>query len=449
MVLISLKPVIPLALLGLLIFPHFACGEIQAKPTQLSDQETHLIEWVHHSRISMLNDLETYVNINTGTFNHEGINRYRNLLEKELQSLGFRTTTRPGGDLRVLSCREKKMVFAEHLEARLQGKKPIRIFLNGHLDTVFAKDDEFQTLIREEDGRLKGPGVLDMKGGTVAMLYALKSLHHHGRLQDVALTVFLNTDEEVGSLGSRPYLEELATQHDVGFIFEGTFNHKLVRQRKGLGQALLKVTGREAHAGNAHEEGISASLELAHKVIKLEALTNYNQRKTVSVGTLQGGEKRNTRPGCAEAGVDFRFQNEKDGLDLQAQIHDIATTQYTHYPRFPDLPKSEIWTLLHRPAKTVHPITDHLIADAMGLSHVIGEPIVGTFWSGGGTDGSITQKQGLPTLDSLGLNGGGAHSSREWTTVQSLMARTKLLSVLLDRLINLENHWLRNIPKGK
>ena len=384
----------------------------------------------------MLHDLEMYVNLNTGTFNHYGLNKFRDMLEVEFIAMGFETTLHPGGEIDLLTCHPGKMEFADYLLARHVGSQSKNVFLNGHLDTVFAKDDEFQVMTSEPDGTLKGPGVLDMKGGLVVLTYALKALHHSGRLHDANITIFLNTDEEIGSLGSRSIIEELALRHDVGLIFEGSRDHKLARQRKGLGQARIKVTGRESHAGVAHQAGVSANLEIAHKVIKLEALTNYSKRTTVNVGTVQGGEKRNTRPGCAEAFVDLRFVNNPEGLDLKSQVEKIALTRYTKNSDFPDLPKSEVWAILHRPAKTIHPVTDDLIAEAMGLSAVIGEPIIGTYFSGGGTDGSLTQAKGLPTVDSLGLNGGGAHSSREWTTTTSLMARTKLAAVLIDRLIH-------------
>lgn len=140
----------------------------------------------------MLNDLETYVNINTGTFNDEGLNHFRNLLEAEFNALGFETAVQPGGEMELLSCTPRKMVFADHLLARRTGKKHTKVLLNGHLDTVFPKDDEFQTMIMETDGTLKGPGVLDMKGGIVVLKYALKALHQHGRLEEANLTIFLN-----------------------------------------------------------------------------------------------------------------------------------------------------------------------------------------------------------------------------------------------------------------
>ena len=432
------------ALLCLIVYPSLAQGDIQAKPTQLSSHERTLVEWVQAHQDPMLRDLEQYVNINTGTLNHEGLNKFRNLLEKEFQSIGFETIVQPGGEMDLLTCQDNKLAFADHLLAKRTGTKVAKVLLNGHMDTVFAKDDEFQAMTMEDDGTLKGPGVLDMKGGLIVLSYALKALHHHGRLKESNITIFLNTDEEVGSLGSRHILEKQALHHDVGLIFEGTHGHKLARERKGLGQARIKVTGRESHAGAAHADGVSANLELAHKVIDLEALTDYRKGTTVNVGTMRGGEKRNTRPGCAEAFVDLRYIENPDGKNLKAQVEHIALHTYTQYPDFPDLPKSEVWTSLHRPAKATHPVTDQLIAEAMGLSAVIGEEIVGTYLSGGGTDGSLTQAKGLPTVDSLGLDGGGAHSSREWTTIKSLMARTQLVAVLLDRIINQETYVRKN-----
>lgn len=433
-----------ITLLCLIGFPSSARGDIQAMPTQLSDHETELVEWVQSHQEAMLKDLETFVNMNTGTFNHQGLNRFRGLLEKELQSIGFETITLTGGEMEPLSCQHRKWVFADHLLAKRRGTNAVKVLLNGHLDTVFAKDDEFQTLTMEADGTLKGPGVMDMKGGLVVLSYALKALHHHGRLQETNITVFLNTDEEVGSLGSRSTIEQLAVHHDVGLIFEGSHDHKLARARKGLGQAWIKVTGRESHAGTFHADGVSANLELARKVVALEALTDYRKGTTVNVGTMQGGKKRNTRPGCAEAAVDLRYIENRDGENLKAQVEQIALHTYSRHPDFPELPKSEVWTTLHRPAKAIHPVTDRLIAEAMGLSAVIGERIVGTYFSGGGTDGSLTQAKGLPTVDSLGLNGGGAHSSREWSTRQSLVRRTQLVTVLLDRIINQEIYVRKN-----
>ena len=170
--------------LYLVCFPSTTEGEIIPKTTQLNEHEKGLIDWVQSQQAAMLHDLETYVNINTGTSNHDGIDKFRDMLEVEFKSLGFETSLQPGGEVDFLTCKPKKLVLADHLLARRTGNKSKKVFLNGHLDTVFEKDDEFQTMTKEPDGTLKGPGVLDMKGGIVVLFYALKALHQSDRLDE-------------------------------------------------------------------------------------------------------------------------------------------------------------------------------------------------------------------------------------------------------------------------
>ena len=405
-----------------------ATGQVALSPVELK-----LLAWVDRHEDQMLAELSEHVAINTDTANRAGIDRYRKLLATELQRLGFSTREVGSAPLAVLGCSEASVEFADHLVARRVGTATGRILLSGHMDTVFKADDEFQRLVVGPDGSLRGPGVIDMKGGIVVMLNALRALAAQGLLSDANVTVVLNSDEEMGSLGSRALLESLATEHDLGLVFEGSIDNRLVRSRKGLGQVRLRVTGRESHAGAAHEEGVSANLELAHKVIAIESLTDYSKKLTVNVGVMSGGEKRNTIPGCAEAYIDLRFPSAQAGKALVEKIEAIVSTPSSTYAGYPGLPSTELWVSLHRPVKPVNARVDELLAEAIGLSQLIGEPIEGTYYSGGGTDGSITQAVGLPTLDTLGLDGEGAHSSRETTSVKSLLARTKLAAVLIGR----------------
>ena len=138
-----LKSVTIVTLLCLIGYPSLAQADIQAKSTQLSSHERELVEWVQAHQVPMLQDLKTFVNINTGTLNREGLNKLRNLLEQEFQSIGFQTSVQPGGEMELLTCQESKMVFADHLLAKRTGTKATKVLLNGHMDTVFGKDDEF------------------------------------------------------------------------------------------------------------------------------------------------------------------------------------------------------------------------------------------------------------------------------------------------------------------
>lgn len=429
-----------LVLTGLgLNFASFALSAqetIRPTDTTLSSQEEALVAWIDEWQHLILEELELHVGMNTGTDNIEGLDQYRNYLQAELDKLGFTTQIHSSEPISVLSCAATQVEIADHLVASIKGKSKKRVLLNGHMDTVFSKEDEFQTLTIFEDGTLTGPGVADMKGGIVIMLYALRALKIEGLLEHANITVLLNSDEEIGSLGSRALIEELAKEHDIGLVFEGSYQNHVTRSRKGLGQARLKVTGRESHAGGSHEEGVSANLELAHKVIEVEKLTDYQRHVTVNTGVMAGGEKRNTVPGCADAYVDMRFPSIEEGEKLMANIKAIASTTVVSNPKYPALPTVEAWAVLHRPAKQEHPKVDELIAQAMGLSQLLGEPIIGTRYSGGGTDGSIAQSVGLPTMDSLGMDGTGAHSSREESTVRSLIARAKLAAIMLARQID-------------
>ncbi|MFT5610218.1 MAG: glutamate carboxypeptidase [Arenicella sp.] len=432
------KPIISLVCI-MLVGPTFASqaasNDLKPKILSLTQQEEAMIDWIAARQAPILEELSTHVNINTGTANIKGLDYYRGLLKQELLDLGFTIEQHSSPAIPVLDCDGGQHVIADHLLATRKGKSKNRILLNGHMDTVFSNDDEFQTLIIERDGRLKGPGVVDMKGGIVVMLNALRALKAANLLEPATMTILLNSDEEIGSIGSRPLIEKIAKQHDIGIVFEGSFENRFARARKGLGQARLKITGRESHAGGSHEDGVSASLELAHKIIEIENLTDYQRKTTVNVGVMQGGEKRNTIPGCADAYIDMRFPTQADGEQLKQKILGIAANTSTSNPRYPDLPSVESWAILHRPAKAQNPVVDDMISEAMGLSKLIGEPIIGSTYSGGGTDGSLAQAVGLATIDNMGLDGAGFHSSREESSVQSLMARTKLAAVMLARQI--------------
>ncbi|MFS4438008.1 M20 family metallopeptidase [Paracoccaceae bacterium GXU_MW_L88] len=410
-----------------------AQDDIQPIEATLTEQDQAIIAWVDENRDAILDELKTHVDMNTGTDNVEGIDAYREVLQGDLQELGFETETRPAPSVEILTCEGGEMAFADSLIGTIRGESGNRIFLNGHMDTVFSADDEFQTLEITEDGVLKGPGVGDMKGGIVVMLNAMRAVAAQDMLQNGHVTVVFNSDEEIGSLGSRALIEEQAGEHDVGLIFESGANDTMTRSRKGLGQARLKITGRESHAGANHQDGVSANLELAHKVIAIEELTDYEKASTVNTGTMSGGEKRNTVPGCAEAYIDMRYMTQADGEELKSQIESIASETVVQNEAHPDFPQVESWVVLHRPAKEQNDAVDEMLATVMGLSQAIGAPVTGTNVSGGGTDGSIAQSVGLPTLDSLGPDSSGIHSSREESTADSLIARTKLAAILLAR----------------
>ena len=429
---------VPLRLLSAsLLFTHaffIQTGAAQSAMVEsaLSTQEREMISWVADQEDDMVALLERLTNINTGTLNKAGVAEVIGLLNTELLQLGFDSRTLAGDVIEMPSCpgSEYTIDVADHLLATKDGEGK-RMFMIGHVDTVFPIDSPFQTFSRDGDTAY-GPGVSDMKGGLVVLLYALKALNHFGELEDKAISILLNSDEEIGSLSSRKYVEQQAALHDFGLVYESSGNNRLTRSRKGLGQARFVVNGRASHAGGAHQQGRSAIKELAYKIVQIENMTDYESGVTVNVGVISGGEARNTIAPCAEALVDLRYPEPQQGLDAVKRWEEIFGNVYS-YPVDSGELSTNSWTSLHRPPKIPTEESDALLNKTIAIGRLLGQEFTVTD-SGGGTDGSLTQAAGLPTLDSLGSDGTGAHSKREQGRISSLVERAQLSVVLIGRL---------------
>ncbi len=398
----------------------------------INAEEQEMVVWLDEREEEMLALLERITNMNSGSLNSAGLDAVAAVFDEELRGLGFSTSRLPGELIEMPSCpgSEYSVDLADHLLARRPGNGS-RLLLMGHIDTVFPPDSPFQTFRREGD-TIYGPGVADMKGGLVVMLYALKALAAADALDEAAFTVLLNSDEEMGSLSSRKYLEEEALNHDWGLVYESSGIDTMTRQRKGIGQARLVVTGRAAHSGGAHEQGLSAIKELAYKIVQIENMTNYETGLTVNVGVVNGGEARNTISPCAEALIDLRYPQPEQGVAAVELWREIFERVYS-YPVDSGEITTESYINLHRPPKIPTPESDYLLDKTIAIGRLLGQDI-GIVDSGGGTDGSLTQGVGLPTIDSLGIAGSGAHSNREEARASSLAERAALSAVLIRRL---------------
>jgi len=400
----------------------------------LSGTEQALLTWIDSQEQVMIDFLETVTNINSGSLNQDGLERISAIFRNELNALDFNTRTLPGHLIEMPHCpgSDLSLDLADHLLATRAGSGT-RVLLMGHMDTVFPIDSPFQAFSRDGD-QVSGPGVYDMKGGLVILLFALKALDQFNLLDEHAISVLLNSDEEVGSLSSRQYLEQQAALHDYGLVFEGSVENNMIRARKGLGQARFVVNGRASHAGAAHQDGRSAIRELAYKIIEIENMTDYEAGLTVNVGLISGGEARNMVAPCAEAMVDLRYPEPQQGVVAQRRFEEIATALYSVPEDSGDV-STDVWINLHRPPKIPTAASDLLLNRTVAISRLLGRE-VGIADSGGGTDGSLTQAVGLPTLDSLGIIGSGAHSQREVAELASLVYATQRAALLIHRLLS-------------
>ncbi|HYW87135.1 MAG TPA: M20 family metallopeptidase [Chloroflexota bacterium] len=290
-----------------------------------------------------------------------------------------------------------------------------------HYDTVWPKG----TLERipfsvDEQGVARGPGCFDMKAGIVVLYYALGAVRQ--RLKR-PLRVLFTCDEEVGSPTSRALIEDTARGASVAYVLESPLpGGTLKTARKGTGDYLVRIQGRAAHAGVEPQKGISATHELAHQIMALHALNDYERGTTVNVGVVHAGTRPNVVAAEAEALVDVRVSTLAEADRLDAAIRSLAPLlagaqlEITGGLNRPPMERSAAMAELFRRAQA--------IAASMGVELQEGS-------TGGGSDGNFTAAIGVPTLDGLGAEGEGAHAAHEHVLTDSLPRRAALLAGLL------------------
>lgn len=387
---------------------------------------------------SMRRDLERYVNIPTG-FNHApGLDELRGLVTERCRALGAGVETVPGEPRPDWVSPPSPGAGGESAGAAVAAPPSVicrgpnagvgpSILIASHLDTVFDPAGPFTRFTLSPDGHKGfGPGVVDMKGGIVIALHALEVLAACGFR--VNWTYFFNSDEETGTYHSAKALLQEAPRHAVGLATEPALpGGGLAVERKGSGQFLIEAFGRSAHAGRDFEKGASAVYALARAVTAAEGLTDLPRGVTVNIGPLKGGEATNIVPDYAAAWGNVRFPTPADSGRFEAGFSRLNTGADA------DAPRVRARFTLNRPAKPLTPGTQRLAEFAAETATLLGQSM--TFASTGGVcDGNLMQAAGLPTIDSLGVCGGGLHTHDEWIEMRSLTERCELLARLLLRL---------------
>jgi glutamate carboxypeptidase len=295
------------------------------------------------------------------------------------------------------------------------------ILLLGHLDTVWPLGTLRRMPFRVGDGRLWGPGTLDMKAGVAMAFTAIEMLREAGLLER-EIVLLLNSDEEVGSPVSRPITERLAQQCGAVFVLEPAQGLAYKTARKGTGNWRIDIKGIAAHAGVDFEKGASALLELGRTMDIVSAWTNLKKGLTVSVGTAGGGTKTNVIPAGAWAEVDVRIARKADGPRMERRFAGLKATDkrcslsVTGGMNRPPMERTAGTVKLYRRAR----------AFAAELGFALDEAA-----TGGASDGNFTSALGIPTLDGMGAVGEGAHAEHESIMIEHLAPRTALLAGML------------------
>jgi glutamate carboxypeptidase len=366
----------------------------------------------------MLELIERLVNINSFTDNPGGGDSVGELLAGELRCIeGLCARGIP-------SERFARHWIVESDAAR--GSSEGCVALVGHLDTVFPPG-VFEGY-RLEGDIARGPGVLDMKGGLVVAVEALRALSKVGALRSIPLRFAIVSDEEVGSPEGRPILQRELAGASCALVFEaGREGDLVITARKGTGAATAKATGKAAHAGNGHREGANAIWALARFIDKAQRLTDYERGVTVNVGKVSGGQGKNTVPDAAEAQLDLRFVKTADGeatveafaaaaREAAAEVAGTSVIVTGEIARTP-LERTEANVALYREYAA------HARAAGLGDGEA---PLLG-----GGSDASTTAAIGIPSIDGLGPRGSGFHTKDELIEVKTLVPKAEALAAFL------------------
>jgi glutamate carboxypeptidase len=298
------------------------------------------------------------------------------------------------------------------------------VYILGHLDTVFPPEHPFQKCTQEGDW-LIGPGTGDMKGGLAVIVYALKCLEYMGLLDRLNLVLMLGSDEEVGSVTSRPLYELERGRACACLVAECAGSRgEVVISRNGKTGARLDCFGIDSHVAAAKADKASAILEMAHKVVGLEALNGKYPNASVNVGRIDGGLGPSTVPGRASCLFDLRWSEEGHYETLLRDVQGIVKK------KFQAACSCKLTLLNQRPAMPASKGTEELFrlvkqsAESLGMS-LEAEHRRGT------SDANFFGAAGIPTLDGFGPISTGDHTEDERIAISSLQSRTALLALFL------------------
>jgi glutamate carboxypeptidase len=312
----------------------------------------------------------------------------------------------------------------DHLRADFGGAGP-RILLLGHFDTVWPVGQLQNMPFRQDDGRLHGPGVFDMKAGIAVAMLAVRAVRSHSPDRP-HIVMLWTTDEEVGSATSRQVIEEEARRSSAVLVLEPSLPGGGVKtRRKGCGDFQLTVHGVSAHAGIDPGSGANAIHELAHQILAVQALQDLERGISVSVNVVSGGTRTNVIPAEARALIDVRIPSAEDGRRVESALVALQ-------PRIAGT-RLDVSGGFGRPPLERTPQVLVLYELAREVSAELGRPLAegGT---GGGSDGNFTAALGVPTLDGLGPQGDGAHALHEHVVTEDLAWRAAFIAGLLTKL---------------
>ena len=395
---------------------------------ELSSTERDAIE--RAAAEPMLEQVLAWSAINSGSRNLGGLEQMADVLADAFAALpGALRLEAPAPVEAVDSAgRTIQLEHGRHLHLNVRPTAPVQLLFTGHMDTVFAADHPFQQTRWLDEATLNGPGVADMKGGIAVMLAALKAVEQSPVADCIGYEVVINSDEEVGSLGSAPLLEQAARGKRAALTYEPAAlpDGTLAGARPGSANYAIVVRGRSAHAGRNPEDGRNAVLAAADLALRL-AEAKY-PGLSINPSRIEGGSPSNVVPDLAILRVNLRPARPEDEERARKLIDELVRSIAE---------KHEVEVHAHgglgRPPKPLTPEAEALFGLVKQAGADLGQAI-GWQASGGVCDGNNIAACGVPVVDTMGVRGGKIHSMEEYLIVESLKERASLSALTILRL---------------
>jgi glutamate carboxypeptidase len=374
-----------------------------------------MLELIEAHYESFLKDLETIVNIDSGSRHVPGLEAVRAFFQERFHRLGWKTSEQ------ALDGGQEPCLEVTNQKPSRQGD-PFDLLFIGHMDTVYAPGTVAKWPFTRDTTRAYGPGVCDMKGGLVTMLHLAEILEQTGVADAITIAMAFNSDEEIGSRASRPWYEGLAQSSRCVFVFEPwrTTGERILH-RKGGGNFDVICHGKAAHAGAAADEGANAVIELAHQILAVKELARPDRGTSVNVTVVEGGTADNVIPEYAKASVDVRIASTEEGQNIENAFGALANTVHTPGVRV------EVQGEINRPPMVPSEKTLQIWDQIAAIGEAIGLEMKLTT-TGGCSDGNYTAALGIPTIDAMGIRGGQVHSEAEYIELASIVPNLHLMS---------------------
>ncbi|WP_426613687.1 M20 family metallopeptidase [Bradyrhizobium sp. McL0616] len=379
--------------------------------------EAQITDWLASQRQAMIDLLRDVVNIDSGSYDKEGVDAVGARFERHFSEHG------------IPSRRESHGTFGDalHADVAKPGSNEKPVLLMGHRDTVFGKGEATRRPFTIRDKRAYGPGVADMKAGLVMNVFVATAFHKFGGSPH-PIKLLITSDEEIGSPSSRPVIEREGRAARAVFNSEpGRPTGNVVTSRKGGIFMHVAITGKAAHSGANFAAGISAIGELAHKIVQIHALTDLTKGITLNVGLVSGGQSVNTTAPYAEGQIDMRYVDPKDRATVMAELERIVATPYVPGTSAVLTIKGEFVPVVQSESSKALFEGYQAAAKRAGLTTLQGE------FSGGCADSGFTAAVGTPTICGVGPVGGLAHSPEEYLELDSIVPRAQALALAILR----------------